>query len=243
MILKDIFGKALLDYYHTHFKNSTPDEKSEDIITWTNISEEDVLPLAYLFRSYDNMPELEQLALNRCEGKVLDVGCGAGNHALYLQQKGCDVKGIDVSKGAIEVCRLRGVQKLEHTSILDLKETFDTILLVMNGTGIFQTLENTYIYLSHLKTLLNPNGQVLIDSTDILYMYQDENGNLEQDLPESYYGELDYFYSYKGEEEYGIKWLYLDFDRLQSIANEVGLNCEMLYEGELSEYLARLTHH
>lgn len=241
MILKDIFGKALLDYYHTHFKHPETSEQIENIITWTNISDKDELPLAYLFRSYDDMPELEKIALRHCKGKILDVGCGAGNHALHLQTNGFEVKAIDLSEGAAKVCQLRGLHEVEQIDVLNLKEKFDTILLLMNGTGIFQTLENAYVYLSHLKSLLNPNGQILIDSTDILYMYQDENGQLEEDLPDRYYGELDYFYSYKGEEEYGMQWLYLDFEKLESMAKDVGLSCEVVFEGEQSAYLARLS--
>jgi len=211
-------------------------------MTWTNISNKDVLPLAYLFRSFKDMPKLEQVALSLCVGKVLDVGCGAGNHCLYLQDKGLDIKGIDVSQGAIEVCELRGVSHSEHIDVLKVKNPFDTLLLLMNGTGIFQSLENTPPFLAHLKSILNPNGQILIDSTDILYMYQDEHGDLEEDLPNRYYGELDYFFSYKGEEEYGMKWLYLDFNTLKALADNVGLACGLIYEGENSEYLAQLTH-
>jgi SAM-dependent methyltransferase len=241
LILKDIFGKALLDYYENHFIKNELNGDAKDIITWTNISDKDVLPLPYLFRSYKEMPQLEKKALKACKGKILDVGCGAGNHSLYLQAKGFDVKGIDVSKGAIDVCRKRGVKHVEHADILDLNEKFDSILLLMNGTGIFQSLENTYIYLRHLKSLLNPDGQILIDSTDIIYMYEDQNGVLEEDLPATYYGELDYFYSYDNEEEYPMKWLYMDFDTLQSISKEVGLDCKVLQPGSLGSYLAKLS--
>lgn len=241
MILKDVFGKALLDYNENHFNKSDLIRKPKCILTWTNISDKDELPLSYLFRSYNNMPEVEKIALNQCRGSVLDVGCGAGNHLLHLQKKGLHVKGIDISKGAVEVCKKRGVKHVEETDILKVKDTFDTILLLMNGTGIFQTVENTYIYLNHLKSILNEHGQILIDSTDILYMYQDENGQLEEELPETYYGELDYFYSYDGEEEYGMKWLYLDFELLHRISGDVGLNCEKIYSGKQHNYLARLS--
>ncbi|MBN2869128.1 MAG: class I SAM-dependent methyltransferase, partial [Flavobacteriaceae bacterium] len=130
--MKDLFGKALLDYQNDNY--------TEDIITSTNISDEDELPLPYLFRSFKDMPKLEQKALKLAEGNTLDVGCGAGSHSLYLQQKGIKVKAIDISEGAVKVAKQRGVLNVEHTSVLDETETFDTILLLMNGTGIFQTL-------------------------------------------------------------------------------------------------------
>lgn len=230
--MKDLFGKALLDYQNGKY--------TEDIVTSTNISEEDDLPLPYLFREYKNMPKLEQQALKIAKGSVLDVGCGSGSHSLYLQEKGFQVKAIDVSKGAIEVAKMRGVLKAEITSLLDETETFDTILLLMNGTGIFQELTQVSKYLTHLKTLLNPNGQILIDSSDIKYMFEDEDGGVWMDMNSTYYGELDYFLSYKGEEEKHMKWLYLDFEKLQMACETAGLTCELVKEGDHFDYLARL---
>lgn len=229
---KDLFGKALLDFYNGN--------TSEDIITSTNISEEDTLPLDYLFREYTEMPKIEKEALKLAKGHILDVGCGAGSHSLYLQEKGENVKAIDLSKGAIEVCKKRGVLNAELLPILEEKETFDTILLLMNGTGIFQTLKALPEYLTHLKSLLNTNGQILIDSTDIKYMYEDEDGGFWQDLNSGYYGELDYFLKYKDEEESPMKWLYLDFSTLVIACASVGLNCEKVAEGEHFDYLAKL---
>ena len=95
------------------------------------------------------------------------MGCGAGNHSLFLQKKGLSVKAIDISEGAIKVSKLRGVLHTETKAILDETETFDTILLLMNGTGIFQELSQVSKHLTHLKTLLRAGGQILIDSSDI----------------------------------------------------------------------------
>jgi SAM-dependent methyltransferase len=230
--MKDIFGKALLDYQNNNY--------SEDIITWTNISDEDELPLPYLFRTYKDMPKLEQHALQLAKGHILDVGCGAGSHSLYLQEKGFSVKAIDISQGAVKVAQERGVNNVSQTAILDVTETFDTILLLMNGTGIFQQLSQVAIYLKHLKSLLNPNGQILIDSSDISYMYEDDDGGLWIDTNANYFGELDYFLSYKGEEEQPMKWLYLDFDTLKTACDTLGLQCELVMEGEHFDYLARI---
>ncbi|MCB4808869.1 methyltransferase domain-containing protein [Tamlana sp. 62-3] len=231
--MKDLFGKALLDYQNGNY--------TEDIMTSTSISDEDELPLPYLFRNYSEMPKLEQQALKLSKGKVLDVGCGAGSHSLYLQQKGMDVKAIDVSEGAIEVSKIRGVKNAEILNILNETETFDTVLLLMNGTGIFQELTQVSKYLTHLKSLLKPNGQILIDSSDIKYMYLDDDGGYWQDMNASYYGELDYYLSYKGEKEVPMKWLYLDFDTLKLASETVDLNCELVLEGEHYDYLARLS--
>ena len=231
--MKDLFGQALLDFQKGKF--------TEDIITSTNISDDDSLPITYLFRTFKEMPKLEQKALKLAKGKILDVGCGAGSHSLYFQEKGFQVKSIDVSKGAIEVCKLRDLKCVEVKNILDETETFDTILLLMNGTGIFQELSQVSKYLTHLKSLLNPNGQILIDSSDIKYMYEDEDGGFWIDAHANYYGELDYYVSYKGKKEVPMKWLYLDFDTLKSACETLGLQCELILEGDHFDYLAKLS--
>ncbi|MEL0652617.1 class I SAM-dependent methyltransferase [Algibacter sp. TI.3.09] len=232
--MKDLFGQALLDYQNGNY--------TEDIITSTSISDDDALPIPYLFRQFEEMPKLEQKALKLAKGDILDVGCGSGSHSLYLQKNNKKVKAIDVSKGAIEVAKLRGVVNAEIKNILDETETFDTILLLMNGTGIFQELSQVSKYLTQLKGLLNSGGQILMDSSDIKYMYQDEDGGYWMDTNSNYYGELDYFLSYKNEEEIPMKWLYLDFETLKLACETVGLKCEIIKEGEHFDYLAQLMH-
>jgi len=231
--MKDLFGQALLDFQKGKF--------TEDIITSTNISDDDSLPITYLFRTFKEMPKLEQKALKLAKGKILDVGCGAGSHSLYLQEKGFQLKSIDISQGAIEVCKLRGLKNVEVKNILDETETFDTILLLMNGTGIFQELSQVSKYLTHLKSLLNPKGQIFIDSSDIKYMYEDDDGGFWIDAHANYYGELDYYLSYKGKKEVPMKWLYLDFDILKSACETLGLQCELILEGDHFDYLAKLS--
>jgi len=231
--MKDLFGKALLDYQNGNY--------TEDLITSTSISDEDELPLSYLFRSFNEMPKLEQKALQLAKGSILDVGCGSGSHSLYLQNKGLKVKAIDISKGAVEVAKLRGIENTEVKDLLKETETFDTILLLMNGTGVFQKLSKTPKYLKHLKSLLKPNGQILVDSSDIKYMYEDDDGGYWINAHSDYYGELDYFLSYQGLEETPFKMLYLDFETLETACEKVGLKCDKILEGEHYDYLARLS--
>lgn len=230
--LKDLFGQALLDYQNGDY--------TEDLFTSTSISGEDVLPIPYLFRNYKAMPKLEQKALKLCKGRVLDIGCGSGCHSLYLQDKGLKVRAIDISKGAIRVAKQRGVRCAEEKHLLDETETFDTLLLLMNGTGIFQEIIQISKYLSHLKKRLKPNGQILIDSSDIKYMYQDDDGGYWIDSKANYYGELDYFLRYKNTYENPMKWLYLDFNTLKMACETVGLQCQLVFEGDHYDYLARL---
>ncbi|WP_119793122.1 class I SAM-dependent methyltransferase [Flavobacterium anhuiense] len=234
--MKDLFGKAIFDFYT---KNSP-----EDIITETSISEEDEMSVEYLFRTYNEMPKIEQKALQLAKGKILDVGCGAGSHALSLQnERSLDVTAIDISEKAVETCRLRGIKNAKVENILDFEgEKFDTILLLMNGTGIFGQLKNCNKYLSKLKSLLNPGGQILIDSSDIIYMF-DEDEDCGKWIPSDndYYGELVFNISYKGEKEEPFDWLYLDYNTLQNAAIANGLNCELILEGEHYDYLAKLS--
>lgn len=234
--MKDLFGKAMYDFQ----TNNNP----EDIITETSISEEDEMSVAYLFRSYDEMPKLEQKALQLTFGKTLDVGCGAGSHSLSLQNdRKLDVTAVDISAKAIETCKLRGVKNVKVQNILNFEgEKFDTILLLMNGTGIFGKLENCNQYLSKLKSLLNPGGQILIDSSDIIYMFdEDEDGGKWIPSSNDYYGELVFNISYKGEKEDAFDWLYLDYNTLQNAANANGLKSELILEGDHYDYLAKLS--
>lgn len=233
--MKDLFGKAILDYQ----TNNSP----EDLITETSISEQDEMNVAYLFRSFDEMPIIEQKALELSKGKILDVGCGAGSHSLYLQENGFDVIPIDISENAIKTCQLRGLKNAKVANFLNLNtnEKYDTILLLMNGTGIFETLENCSQYLSKLKSLLNENGQILIDSSDIIYMFDEEENGGRWIPSDGYYGELTFTISYKGKTEETFPWLYLDYNTLQNACFDNGLKCELILEGEHYDYLARLT--
>lgn len=228
--MKDLFGEAILDFQ----TNNLP----ENLITETNISEKEQLITAYLFRTFEEMPLLEQKAIQLAYGKVLDVGCGAGSHSLYLQDiMNLDVTAIDISPKAITACKLRNLKNTKNQDVLFYEgEKFDTIILLMNGTGIFKTLNQAPKYLNKLKKLLNSKGQILIDSTDIKYMYS----NKELKNLKHYYGELNFKIQYKNKTESEIPWLYLDYSTLKKIAFEQGLNCKIVAKGNESSYLAKL---
>ncbi|MFT2008794.1 class I SAM-dependent methyltransferase [Pontibacter sp. 13R65] len=231
---QDPIGAALLD----KMRGIT----GAEIIVESNLTEDDIMPVDYLFRNHGEMPELEQLALAACHGAVLDIGAGAGSHSLALQEKGLPVTALDISEGAVEVMRRRGVQQVLHQDVWQLQEQkFDTLLLLMNGIGIAGDLLGLSRFLKHARTLLRPGGQVLLESSDILYMFEEEDGSVLLDLNAGYYGEVMYNMHYQGHHTGWFKWLFVDAAILQDYAQEQGFSLELLYEGEEGNYLAKLT--
>ena len=233
--MADVFGTALLDYEKGHY--------TEDIKTYSSLDEEDVIPIPYLFRRFDEMPIIEQKALQLARGKVLDIGAGAGSHALYLQKKGIEVTALDNSEGCIAVCKKRGVQSTILSDILDYSgEKYDTLLLLMNGIGLTGKLNNLSRFLQHLASLLQSNGQILLDSSDIIYMFeQDEDGGYWIPNDGTYYGEVAFTMEYKGKKSKPFDWIYVDFNTLQNACESNGFNCERVISGEHYDYLAKLT--
>ena len=230
---KDPMGAAILDFQKQG--------KAARLRVLSSMFEEDEMPVKHLFRSTREMPMLEQKALQLAKGRVLDIGAGAGCHALALQEKGLAVKAIDISPLSCEAMKLRGVKDAECINLFDdhLGTGFDTILLLMNGTGIAGKIEHLSALFQRLKALLNPGGQILIDSSDLKYIYENEDGSFDINLNGAYYGEVDYQMIYKDVKGDRFDWLYVDFPLLKSIAETCGLHGELVAEGEHYDYLAR----
>ena len=232
----DIFGEALLDFWH--------DNAPEDLKTQSSLEEEDSIPLSYLFRNFKEMPKLEQKALSLCRGSILDIGAGAGSHSLYLQEKGHQVTALDISKGAAEVCELRGLTSVICQDLYTCKnERYDSLLLLMNGTGLAGNLKGLGPFLKQLSTMLHKGGQVLIEGTDILYMFETDSEDGGYWVPEgkAYYGEVDFTMSYKGKISDPFSWLYLDYNTLARAADFNGFSCKLVQKGSTDNYLAQLT--
>ena len=227
-------GAAIRDYFRQG--------KSAQLKVLSSLFDDDEMPVAHLFRSYDEMPPLEQRALNEARGKVLDVGAGAGCHALALQERGLDVTAVDISPLSCETMKERGVANVECVNIFNqrFQERFDTLLLLMNGTGIAGKLSRLPQLLSRLKQLMNPGAQILIDSSDLRYVYEDENGVLDVDLDGAYYGEVDYQMTYRNIIGKSFDWLYADSVVLAECCRQCGLKCEILAQGNHYDYLARI---
>jgi len=228
-------GAAILDYQQ-HGKASR-------LHVLSSMFDEDEMPVAHLFRTERDMPPLERKALSLCRGNILDVGAGAGCHVLALQQKGQQVMAIDISPLSCEAMLQRGIQNVQCINLFNplLKATFDTILLLMNGTGIAGKVANLPTLLNRLKELLATDGQVLIDSSDLKYLFEDEDGTYNMDPDDPYYGEVDYQMVYGKVKGEPFDWLYADFPLLQTVAATCGLKAELIAEGEHYDYLARIT--
>lgn len=231
---EDPMGAAIRDYFRQG--------KSAQLKVLSSLFDDDEMSVAHLFRSYHEMPPLEQRALNEARGKVLDVGAGAGCHALALQERGLDVMAVDISPLSCETMKERGVANVECVNIFNqrFQERFDTLLLLMNGTGIAGKLSRLPQLLSRLKQLMNPGAQILIDSSDLRYVYEDENGVLDVDLDGAYYGEVDYQMTYRNIIGKSFDWLYADSVVLVESCRQCGLKCEILAQGNHYDYLARI---
>lgn len=230
----DPMGAAIRDYQSKG--------KASRLRVLSSMFDEDEMPVAHLFRTFNQMPRLEQKALSMAKGRVLDIGAGAGCHALALQERGLEVKAIDISPLSCEVMKERGVKNAECVNLFNpqLQGKYDTLLLLMNGTGIAGKLNRLSMLLNRLKELLAEGGQILIDSSDLKYIYENEDGSMDIDLNAPYYGEVDYQMQYKNVKGEPFDWLYTDPMLLASISKQCALNCEIVEEGENYDFLARL---
>ncbi len=228
---KDPIGRAIQDFVRQ--------QNDEDIIVKSSICEDDVIPVAHLFRTEAELPELEKIALNQCKGKILDVGGGAGIHANILNNRGFDVQIIETSKGAVEYHLSQGLAS-RSLNFYDVEnEKFDTLLFLMNGFGIAASLKNLPNFLQKCYDLLNDGGQIIGDSTDIKYLYEDDEGAYWMDLNSAYYGDFDFQMCYKDTCGEPFHWLYVDFDTLKIEAEKIGFSVEKLHEEE-NQFLVNL---
>ena len=233
MTVSDPIGEAILDY--------AENRKPNDIIVSSELCENDVIPLEVLFRSLKEMPKLELQALELCRGEILDVGAGAGVHCLALQKKGLNVFAIESSQGATK--HLKNINiPAENVPFENFTpdRKFDTILMLMNGIGIAGTLGQLKATLLHAKSLLKPGGQLLCDSSDIRYLYEDDDGALWMNLNSEYYGNFRFQMHYKKTSGPWFDWLYVDYDSLHIIANKVGFSCKRISEQD-HHFLAQLS--
>lgn len=224
----DPFEHALRDFFDNQYQ--------ESLLLHNSYGEPEEMPVEIFFRDPSEMPEIELYALSLCKGKVLDIGAGAGCHSLFLQDNGLDVTALEISKTAIDIISERGVRNVIHENVMTLRDVkFDTLLLLMNGIGLTGNLEGLTHFLNDAKNLLEPAGQLLFDSSDINYLYEEDIP-----LPAGYYGEISYQYEYNGVKGNWFNWIYIDQNKLAEIAQAAGWVVNIVYEDDMDHYLARL---
>ena len=243
---QDPMGAAILDYLEH--------ERADKLRVFSSQFDEDEIPVRTLFRTEKQMAPLERTALQLATGRILDVGAGSGCHSLALQAAGKEVEAIDISPLSVEAMRKRGVKQATQANLFN--ESFcgsydtllmlmngsgnDTLLMLMNGSGIIGRLENLPAFFRKAKQLLRPGGSILMDSSDLRYLYEDEDGSFVIDIAGDYYGEVDFRMQYKDIIGDPFDWLYIDFQTLSLYAAQNGFEAELVKEGKHYDYLARL---
>lgn len=230
---KDPMGAAIYDFH----KNG----KAAKLRVFSSQFEEDEIPVEELFRDFESMPYLEKVALELAQGSILDVGAGAGCHSIALGQMGKRATAMDISPLSVQVMRERGVDAVQ-ADFWDpaFAGKYDTILMLMNGSGIIGKVDNMERFFNRIRELLNPGGYLLMDSSDLRYLYEEEDGSFAVDLAGNYYGELDYHMQYKSVKGESFDWLYIDFQTLSYYAGQYGFSVELVAEGEHYDYLAKI---
>ena len=211
-------------------------KQSSKLLIHNSYGEPDEMPLIHYFRKESELTDLELYALELCTGKVLDVGAGTGVFSKILQARGVEVVALEISKACCSIMSKEGLRGVLNEDFFSrqVSSQFDTLLMMMNGFGLCGSMALLPKFFSAIEAHLAPGGQVIFDSSDLSYLY-DEN------LPDDrYYGEMDYRYEYDNEFGKWFKWLYIDSATLSLEAKKYGFMLQVLFTEETGQYLGRL---
>ena len=230
------YGRALVDYWSG--------KSSATVIVHESNGRKRKMPMGMFFRGPAEFPTIEQTALSFCRGRILDIGAGAGCHSLALQERGFSVCAVDISEEAVEVMRQRGVREVYCADIFNFKaEPFDTLLMMMNGIGVVESLADLDRFLETVRCLVKPDGQILLDSSD---MRKDTKGYPTKLAPKidsrsgRYIGQVWFQLEYRGKRGLPFWWLFVDSETLTERAEKSGWLCQVIYQEWGGHYLARL---
>jgi 2-polyprenyl-3-methyl-5-hydroxy-6-metoxy-1,4-benzoquinol methylase len=232
----ELYGRSLHDFLSVDI--------SDKVVVRRDNGYAGDMPPSVFFRKPSDFSPLEQTAMMLCRGDVLDVGAGAGFHSLALQERGMRVLAIDVSPYAIEVMAKRGVKNVQCVDVFEFhKGRFDTLLLMMHGIGMVESLSGLNRFLRHVHKLIKPNGQILFDS---LYVRCTEDArHLAYQVANRragyYFGEIRMQLEYKGQTGSLFGWLHVDQETLREHAERMGWFCRLVYREDGGDYLAQLT--
>ncbi|MBT8479844.1 MAG: methyltransferase domain-containing protein [Gemmatimonadetes bacterium] len=210
-----------------------------------DLGDSDVLPAQWFFRGVEAFPALERLALDLCEGRVLDLGAGAGCHSLVLQERGHPVCAVEILPELVDLLRRRGIRDARGGSVFQPPAgRWDTLLMLMNGWGLPETLAGLERFLGEADRLVTPGGRIIADSTDMRRFaagWRSEAGTrlaLREDG--RYVGEIQFQLEFAGGRGAPFSQLYVDPDTLSAVAERAGWNVEIAARGENGAFLSVL---
>ncbi len=157
---EDAYGREMMDW----LKGQGSNEIIERDDGYIDVGQQG---LAIYFLPFNKWPKYERQALRFAIGRVLDIGCGPGRCAIYLQEKGHDVLGIDLSPMAIKVAKKRG---LKHTKVMSITQIskrlgiFDTILMYGNNFGLFGNHDRCKRLLKRFHKMTSDNARIIAES-------------------------------------------------------------------------------
>ena len=229
------YGRALLDYNRGKAEATLIIQRDDGLVS--------ELPIASFFREPPEFFDLERIALDNCRGPVLDAGAGAGCHSLVLQERGITVTAIDIASQAVEIMSDRGVIDARQADAMTFTGgPFATILILGRSIGMVGTLSGLDRYLLHARSLLEPDGQIILNSLDVRQTsdpvhlaYQEANRQAGR-----YEGEIRFRFEYDGCRSDMFSLLHVDAQTLAEKAGKAGFVCKILYEDQNGDYLVRL---
>ena len=225
-------------------------DRGEDVVVTVrnDFGQTEEIPASFFFRTEEAFEEWESVALRQCGPRVLDIGAGVGAHALVLQARGHEVTALDLIPEAVRIMRERGVEDAREGTLFELRplNVYSTVILLMNGSMIAETLAGLDRLLAAAATVLEPQGALILDSTDLRDLPHESASEPGTDLelgPEHddrYFGELHYQLSVGEHVGEVFPQLFIDPETLEVRARRGGWRMEVLWSGPDGRYLARL---
>jgi len=221
-------------------------ERDASILVVDDFGDTDALPARWFFRGEEEFPPLERLALDMCVGRVLDLGAGAGCHALALQERGHPVCAVEILPELVDLLHRREVADARRGSVFAPPAgQWDTVLMLMNGWGLPETLAGLERFFAVVDRLVAPGGRIIADSTDMRSFATGwrSEGGMRLALREDgrYVGEIQFQLEFGGRRGDPFSQLYVDPDTLSIIAGRAGWNVEIVGQGENGAFLSVLS--